>query len=250
MLYLCPQRGCSGTFQLDEDAIGSTVKCRKCGAILRVEIGGLGLVEGSPVAPIEEEEEPRPPARLVPAIAEAPEETPPMSQNPGEEKGGLVSLILFGVGAVLVILFLFLPLTDFARAVGKQAAIDQGDARQKRKGKGPEVIKNEIDDGKKTPEKDAKSSKEEAEKWARDRKQLQEEQEDARYAAMRKQSFYTWGMLLGFLILAVASILFLSPSQPRVRRVVGGVVITTEMLLVFFAFLINSSIVNALSRLH
>ena len=177
-----------------------------------------------------------------------------MSQYPGEEKGGLVSLILFGVGAVIVILFLFLPLTDFARAVGKQAAIDQGEARQKRKEgrsarKEPEAIKDEVDDGKKTPDKEAKSAKEVAEKWAKEKKQLQEDKEDAQYGAMRKQSFYTWGMLFGFIILAVASILFLTPGQPRVRRVVGAVVITTQMLLVFFTFLVRSSIMASVAPL-
>ena len=49
-----------------------------------------------------------------------------------------------------------------------------------------------------------------------------------------------WGMMFGFVALSVASIGFLSPSQTRVRRVVGAIVISAMLLLVFIAFVIGS----------
>jgi hypothetical protein len=248
MLHFCPQRGCSGTFQLDETAVGTIVKCRKCGAVLSVKTGGLSLVTGSLVEPIDEDQaDPNPPAPLAPI---AHKETSPMSQHTGEDTGNIVPVILFGVGAVIVIVFLFLPLTDWARMVGKQAEIDQGDASEKRKDGRPPNRQGVKQDGDKAVEKAEKNRSDDDDKWAKKRQQLQEEATDARYAAQRKQSFYTWGMLVGFLFLAVASLLFLGPGQSRAKRVIGGIVITTQMLLVFFSFLLRSSILSTLSAVR
>ena len=259
VLQLCPQRGCSGTFQLDEESVGKMITCRKCGSVLSVEPGGhLRLLSGGAASPSEDEPAPPRAPAAVPASTPAPiEETSQMSQYTGEERGGLLPVILFGVGAVVVIVFLFLPLTDVARIQRKRGNIEleelrysrsEGKVTPSRSGRDRktrvEDFKDERPDrpAEKTESRGGKKNEEDAEEHEKKLKSMKEELEDASLSLQRSQLFYTYGMLLGFLLLAVSSVLFLAPGQSRTKRVVGAIVITTQMLLVFFSFLIRSNL--------
>jgi hypothetical protein len=103
-----------------------------------------------------------------------------MSQYPGDDRGSAFPVILFGVGALAVIVFLFLPITDHARAVRKEAAISLGEKREQRKdeqlrlGPGGADVKKDKADKDKPSEKDEKKRAEEREAWAKEKKQLEE----------------------------------------------------------------------------
>ena len=88
---------------------------------------------------------------------------------------------------------------------------------------------------------DIKKRESERKEWQRRRDTLDEGVQDSRFAARGRHFFYTIGMLFGFLVLAVASIGFLTIGPTTVRRVIGGVVIAAEIVLIFLGHLIASS---------
>src|SRR5262245_44304104 len=105
MIYLCPQRGCSGVHNLTQEDVGRTFTCNKCSSTLRFDGDGLRLLSpapsptpragrpapaGRPDAPAEEDlpllgasEAPRPaaPTRRTHPNPE-PRNPAPMSPNP------------------------------------------------------------------------------------------------------------------------------------------------------------------------
>ena len=48
MIYLCPQRGCSGVHNLTQEDAGRTLTCNKCGSTLRFEGDGLRVLSPPP----------------------------------------------------------------------------------------------------------------------------------------------------------------------------------------------------------
>jgi hypothetical protein len=241
MLYVCPKRGCSGTFNLSEHMRGETVTCRKCGAVLRFTGDTLLVVEpGADAIPTAE-------------MAGPPQEFSSMSQPLIQDgPAGAVSTVLFAVGAVTVIVFLFMPLIDHAQLVRERAAIDIGDQKQLRNerraggGRGG-VFDPDVRDKDKPTDADEKKRREERDSWEKKRKELEEQVDELRTSNQRVQPVYTWGMLIGMLFLAVASILYLSPRQSGARRIVGAVVISAEVLLIFIVYMIRSTAVTPLN---
>lgn len=79
-------------------------------------------------------------------------------------------------------------------------------------------------------------------KWKQtDRPRLSAAIEDQANEAGLNRWRDAWGMLLGFVLLAIASIAWLQPAQPRARKIVGGIIICAELLLVFITYLIQSA---------
>ena len=54
--------------------------------------------------------------------------------------------------------------------------------------------------------------------------------------------WYEWGMMWGFLFLGYASLGYLTPNQPTIRRVVGSIVLCAMILLIFIRFVIEASV--------
>jgi hypothetical protein len=257
MLRLCPQRGCDALHDLHDEDVGSQFACPKCGALLQVERDGLRVVVPA-VLRVEPEADPPPRPRTS-----NPPESQPMP--PAPEEGGVKAVLfslLFGLGAVLVVLFLFLPLIDQARVLRESAEIDKGDRKLR-------VAEGTLDDrppwvrdkdkpfppaGKdkdKEPEGDREREKlaEKRKTWEKQKKALQEKVEDLRGDARQSTLAYTWGMMLGFLFLAIGSVGFLGPRLGRARRTVGAVVLCLMIVLIFLVYLVGSVTTRPLSLL-
>ena len=153
----------------------------------------------------------------------------------GQSPITLTCTILFVVGAMLVILFMFLPLLAQASLSGQQASIDAGDLKQKRL---DDKLSNRKDPDAKPPTQEAQDKRaEERKKWDKSKDSMRDDLEESQISVRGRQSFYTWGLLFGFLILAGASVGFLSYGPTTARRVVGGIVIVAEILMIFSAIL-------------
>src|SRR5262249_5362687 len=151
----------------------------------------------------------------------------------------------------------FLPLIDQARVLRQSAEIDKGDrklrvaegtlddrppwAREKDKMVRP-PDKDEGGGKDKEPESDRERKRlaERRKAWEKEKKALQEKVEDLRGDARQSALTYTWGMMVGFLCLAVGGVGFLGPRLGRARRAVGGIVLCVMIVLIFFAYLLGS----------
>jgi hypothetical protein len=252
MINLCPQRGCDAVYNLGPGDVGRTMTCKKCGTPLVVEADGLRIAHPqAEVVDDPSDASPRPARARRPAPAR--QETSPMpATTPERTVLSIFFTWLFALGTLLVVLFLFLPLLDLTRIQGKRAMITAGDRQQQRlderlRNRDKDVVrlpdaKDKNADRKGPTERELERRKEDKEAWETKKKDLEDEVSDAETAARKANYAYTWGMLIGFLTLAVASVGFLSPSQPGVRRVVGAIVLAAQVLLVFLVFLVRSTV--------
>jgi hypothetical protein len=219
MINLCPQRGCDATYDLDFSDVGRTIRCRKCGSLLEVEERGLRLVrsgdepepareEAVPVRPLEESGRPR--------MSSSPFQRPAIANAVT-----IFSTVLFTLGALLVILFLFLPVIDQTAITRQRALIKTEQRDRERRG-----MKGDLggDGG----------------SWDKRKASLDSDLDEARTAAERSHYGYSIGSMFGFLLLAGGSIGYLAPSQSTPRKVVGAVVICAQMVLVFVIYFIMS----------
>jgi hypothetical protein len=165
MIYLCPQRGCSGVHNLTQEDVGRTFTCNKCSSMLRFDGDGLRMLSppsspaGRPGRPGPPEPPPPPradqeenipvlgsedagPAPPPPRAARRTEpqsasrNPPPMSPNVSSPSETRVLDVLFtgvyALGTCVVLLFLFLPLLDKANASKKDTEISVGKIKQDR----------------------------------------------------------------------------------------------------------------------
>ncbi len=149
---------------------------------------------------------------------------------------------VFGAGAWLVIFFLFLPLLDLANVKNRNAAITEGELNLLRKREEARLKEVEKDPkaAAKAEEERAKQEAKERKEWDREKVKLQARVDAAEIKVQKARYWYTWGMLFGFLVLAVGALGFLHPSQTTARRVVGGIVLAAEVLVIFVYFLFNA----------
>jgi hypothetical protein len=255
MINLCPQRGCDAVYNLGPADVGRTFACKKCGTPLVVEADGLRIAY--PQAEVVDDPPDDPPRLARARSAPARQETSSMpATTPERTVLSILFTWLFALGTLLVVLFLFLPLLDLTRIQGKRAVITAGDRKQQRlddrlRSRDKDLFrlpdaKDKNADRKGPTEKELERRKEDKEAWEAKKKDLEDETSEAETAARKSNYAYTWGMLIGFLILAVASVGFLSPSQPGVRRVVGAIVLAAQVLLVFLVFLMRSTVIQNL----
>jgi cytochrome c-type biogenesis protein CcmH/NrfG len=136
---------------------------------------------------------------------------------------------LFAVGTFFVILFLFLPLIKQAKTRRVKGALDLGTAQEKRKDEEFKKSKNPSQ---------AEIAKREVERsdWAKESARLEAEHSSASAEAAMSDYWYTWGMMFSFMLLAGASLGYLNPAQPLIRRVIGATVLLAEVLLIFLRF--------------
>jgi hypothetical protein len=231
----CPR--CGAVYTVSPQHVGRQVTCRKCSSALIIAQDGLHLADVPEAALVEEdeaeEEMPAPQGRKRPSAQAA--------------WGGLASFlgpgvdiptILFGAGAFFVILFLFLPLIDQAKVNRRQAAIDENNHREQRR-------LREFNDKKANKEKvDEELRNKQHEAFEKDKKTLTDDLDDAKVSQLRAPYWYRWGMMVGFWLLAAASLGYLGPNQPTIRRVTGCIVIVAEVVLIFVVFVGKSGISN------
>ena len=113
--------------------------------------------------------------------------------------------------------------------------LQQEMARKKREAKGDEIAKEE-------------ETRNKAHKHWEDVElpKLQDKVDEARESAKTWRYWYDWGMMWGFLFLALAALGYLTPQQPTIRRVVGAIIFCAMMLLIFTRFVSESAARSAL----
>jgi len=219
MQNICPNPGCGAQYNLSPQHVGRQFACRKCGILLSVDAEGLKLAEGaaSSVAP----------APLPPQPAPA-----PLRSELGAHMLGAMNLDVFtwvfGAGAMLVIVFAFFPLLD-------QFHADRLDAKIKIEQNKQNQADNAAIRKNNPSEIDARAK--ERKRWIEETKPKMEEDRAAQQNEAQLNRWRDgWGMLIGFLLLGVASIAWLNPRQPPIKRVVGAIVICAEILLLFIRY--------------
>jgi predicted Zn finger-like uncharacterized protein len=245
----CPT--CGAVYAVTTRDVGRKLRCKKCSTALAVTDAGLVVDTPSASAPPV-------PAAVVDDFDAGDEVVStkgkkgkkysgPSGPGLGERlaKVGGVPTILFGVGAFLVIVYLFMPIIGQAaiqRAeAGREKLEQERDAKIKKlipKGKTREELTG--DELTKFQEESAKITKEYA-------TQISEAEDDARAertSNKRAVWFERYGMMFGFLLVMVGSLLYMMPDQPPVKRIVGAVVITAQMVLVFISFLIRGAVIG------
>lgn len=232
----CPS--CGTAYQVQPKNIGRRLKCKICGAGMLVAEDGLRLDEsaGSEAEPLSELAESAAlaggPSRLI-------RSRPRGSRGSGFSLAEIwhfdfkISTWLFGAGVLFVLVFLFLPLIDNAVLLGKQADLRAGELREQRLEE--QFTRNKQQ--KKTTPADEEMRNQNRENWERERRDLQLTIDEIRLAHEKWEYWYRWGMLLGFILLALGSLGFLHPEEPLIKRVVGAIVLVAMVLLVFILFL-------------
>jgi hypothetical protein len=146
----------------------------------------------------------------------------------------------FAAGALLVILFVFLPLIDHAGVLRAETRIKVGDQEQTR-------LDRQLFKADSPPTSDQRKQRADDKKaWETKKDKLEDDLADAQSSLGFNQYWYIWGMLLGFVALAIGAIGYLS-EPARIKRVVGSIVICAMLLLVFITFVTRSSVANVMS---
>src|SRR5260370_15859198 len=205
----CPN--CGAVYTISPQHVGRQVTCRKCSSALVIAADGLHLADVPEAALVDDEAD------------EANEEIPVRQARKRPrthgDPGGLASILgesvdiptlLFGAGAFFVILFLFFPLIDQAKVNRRQAAMTEGERRERRRDQ-------EFNEKKNKDDKDEELRKKQREAWEKEKKSLQEDIDDAQTSVLRAPYWYRWGMMFGFLLLAGAWLGYMSPNQPTIR---------------------------------
>jgi hypothetical protein len=222
MRNACPK--CETVYAVTPKDVGRRIVCKKCGSALVIDDDGFRVDPPAPAEPMpvrDERDEPR--VRERPRPPRPPRE-PLMGPMWERVKPYLdPPTVAFAAGVFLVIVALFMPLIGKAKVERRQAAITEERLytddliKQLRAGKSPneERIKKVEED------------------WQKRREALDL---DVKYAEVGNQMSVYWDrywLLFGFLCLGFGAIGFMRDSQPLIRRIVGAVVVTAQMLLVF-----------------
>jgi hypothetical protein len=157
---------------------------------------------------------------------------------------GIAFTVLFGLGAFLAIVFLFLPLINQADVARAEAKIMAGDSRIARL---RQDVEREIADRKlDTPQADDRRKKVEADenKWKADKAQQQVDLDDLKASVRSRMYGYHWGMMIALVVLALGSLGYLFFGATVAIRVVGGVMIVAEMVVVLVKFLSVSAVLQ------
>jgi hypothetical protein len=239
----CPS--CGAVYSVQPQHVGRRLSCKKCGTPLAVDADGIHLATADPPVEAALVEPPSTPGlavddrELSPArlAGSRPSSSPPVWPRVSEGIGRVftvadVPTLLFGVGVVLLLMFFFLPLIDQARLAGHRAALSTGELRAARR-------EREWKDQKDVDETQRQRTRD---SWTKEKTRLEEQIEESTISAARALPTYRYGLLAASLILAVASLLYLRPSQPTIRRVVGAVVLLAEILLILLVVFVEGSV--------
>lgn len=228
MRNACPT--CQTVYAVTPKDVGRRIVCRRCESALVIDDDGFRL-ETPPVPTPAPPPEPMPP-REERVREERPRRPPPEPREPLWPKVRPyldAPTVAFTAGVFLVIVTLFMPLIGKAKVERRQAFITEERLYT------DDLIKQLR--AAKTPNEDRIKKLEED--WQRRREVLEL---DVKYAEIGNQTGTYWDrywLLAGFLLLGFGAIGFMRDTQPLIRRIVGAVVITAEMLLVFAGTLTN-----------
>ena len=230
MNNICP--GCGALYNVAAKDIGRRLKCKKCSSPLMISEAGIEVDANGATGPHSLED--------APATGHAPAPRPARLGTLGGTSIGdlyrrfsnLLSTVIFGFGAFLVIFQLFMPLVAAAKIEGRRAS--KAEAEKEYQDEMDRINKEkDFKDKAKTLE-DNRKAHEENMKYYSDRIDW------AEFASKKSLYLDRYVMMFGFLLVMVASLMFMMPEQPPVKRVVGAIVITAQMVFVFLAFLARS----------
>ena len=197
MQVTCPNPGCNEAYTIGPEHVGRRSTCKGCGATFVIEADGLQLVD----APAPAAAAPAAPARTRRGRASMPS---PVNDAMGSISQDPFTWFMLG-GTLLVIFFLFQPILDSMKVSKLNAEIQQL-----------------------SQDKDADKD---------DLKELREDAKEAQISARQSGYLYTWFMLIGFLLLAVAEVGYLITGATKAKRVTGAVLLCGQLLMVFVAYM-------------
>jgi hypothetical protein len=224
----CPQ--CQAVYNVQQKDVGRRIACKKCGARLIVDPTGLvydtaGSATATPGVAVAQPADDDDLGGMAP--------TPRARRGGGGLMAGLsvldVPTWLLGAGAFLVIVFLFRPLID-------QAVVASTDAERDRIGLNEEIARQAFEKQEKKSETEIKARADAAKKAAENLEAVQRDVAKAKIDAKQNSTWNLRGMTLGFLLLAVASIGYISSPTPGVRRTVGAILLVSQLVLIFTVF--------------
>jgi hypothetical protein len=159
-------------------------------------------------------------------LAARPARTTPLFADVGawlrDSFAGLdLALWAFGVGLAVLLVSFFLPLIDQVQADRLRAALQAGEARELR-------LEREW---RAKPAVDETQQQEIRTAWASERSRLEEQLEKSTDEGLRWAYACRYGMLLGALLVAVASLGFLGAENSPARKMCGGIVLVAFALL-------------------
>jgi hypothetical protein len=226
---LCP--GCNTAYNIAAPDVGREFSCFKCNAALIVRKDGIRLANAPP-APVAVD-------AGIPAAEPDASGTPYAGPNSWQRLTvwfGVVATWLFGIGAFLVIVFLFFPLINQTKLARAKAAIQAGQLRDDRMER---ELKQKLQDKKDVGIAEEEVRKRAHEAWVKQKERQQADLDELEQDVRQSDYGYTWGMMFGFLFLAAAALGYLTPAQPPIRRVVGAIVLVAEVLLIFLKYVIS-----------
>ena len=247
MQIACPNSACGAPYTVSQQHLGRQFACRKCGAMIAVDESGARLVSAA-MQPAGAAAETNANAAWESSseVSDVPAYTPaPASMRRTRRRGStgipLVDQLLedpttlaFAIGSVIVIFFLFMPILDVAKADRRAAAVRAGDMTQQRLDR---EMQRKQQDGEKLSSSELDEAKNRRQAWEKEKTEMEEDVEQARVDADSGRYWYTWGTMVGFLVLVVAALGYMTPAQPTVRKVTGSIIVCSILLLVFFRIL-------------
>jgi predicted Zn finger-like uncharacterized protein len=233
----CPS--CGAIYNVAQKDIGRRIKCKKCGTGLVVTEAGLEVDGGAPVpaggAPLGDDayddRDDAAPAPRPRRSAQRSAGGPGLQLDPIQmfkDIGG-VPTVLFAFGAFLVIVFLFMPIVGIANVSRKQAKLMEEQNSLAAAERRYNEKENKTTDDEKNIETLRKNSK-------KKQTELADDVSAARVASGMDSYRERYGMMFGFVFLMFGAIGYLMPGQPSTRRIVGAIVVTAQMVIVFLMF--------------
>lgn len=235
----CPS--CGAIYNVATKDIGRRIRCKKCATGLVVTDAGLEIDDAN-VAPVPTRAPAPPPPSQFQDLDDEPAPRRAGRGRPARAGGlpfdplqlfkdfGGVPTLLFGFGAFLVIVFLFMPIIGGAavsRAEGARERLDLEWSIQLRK----------LQKDKKSPE-DVEAAREKFFK-DNDRDRVEDGVSFERVSNKRARWFEMYGMMFGFLFLMAGSLGYMMPEQTTVRRILGTVVLGAQVLIIFLIFAVG-----------
>lgn len=252
MRNACPK--CQTVYAVTPADVGRRIICTKCNAALVIDDDGFRLTDGSGASKVapppkveskaddrdrpsrrpQDDDEDDSDERPLPRRRDRESDEVPARRNrPSVDPFALVKQFfdlptaVFGVGVVLVLWFLFMPIIAGASQKWYSARVEDEQLAHEAE------LQRLRDRG--TPENIPKLEEE----W---RKRKEKLERDEKWVGIKNRQGEYWdraGSLFGFIVTAVGSIGMLTTYQPTVKKVVGAVVVSAMMLLVFITFVVK-----------
>jgi hypothetical protein len=233
----CPT--CGALYNVAAKDIGRKLKCKKCGAALRVTENGLELEDDAKAA-----SDPKPGSKSSPAMIEDDDE--PVVKKKSRDRGprgnplaavGGLPTVLFGVGVFFVIVFTSLPIIGVAGTDRANAYVDKLNNELK-------VKKDALAPKNKKPadwtDADRKAVQEGSEKldeeYAKKLKDAALDAETTKIANRRDVWMERYGLMFGFILVSFGCIGYLRADEPLSLKIVMGVILAFMMMVMFGTF--------------